>query len=241
MKKQILIGGCVLLTGVLGALAGPKESVIDAAHKLAESSYGFTSTPKDDGGGGGKGFQLGPTEGAVDKSGLVRLTREMGPITSESFVKGDKAVTKTPEGWKTIEELFASAKQGGGGGGKGKGRGGLFAAIGLRNYKSPAEQAADFAENAKNLRESDGMFSGDISESTVKGLMSFGRGGKGPEIEEPKGSVKFWVKDGALEKYEFNVQGKIGDRNINRTITIRIKDVGTAKVTIPDEAKSKLD
>jgi len=56
--------------------------------------------------------------------------------------------------------------------------------------------------------------------------------------------VKFWVKDGVLSKYQYNVQGTMNiggnDREINRTTTVEIKDVGTTKLTVPDEAKKKL-
>ena len=56
----------------------------------------------------------------------------------------------------------------------------------------------------------------------------------------------FWVKDGVLTKFEFNTQGKITagqdnrEMNINRTTTVEIKDVGTTKIEVPDEAKQKL-
>ena len=58
--------------------------------------------------------------------------------------------------------------------------------------------------------------------------------------------VKFWLKDGALSKYEFVVKGKIvsgedkKETELSRTATVEIKDVGTATVSLPDEAKKKL-
>jgi hypothetical protein len=56
--------------------------------------------------------------------------------------------------------------------------------------------------------------------------------------------VKFWIQDGALTKYEINIQGKVtaGDRgtDVNRTTTIEIKDVGTTKLELPDKAKQKM-
>ena len=56
--------------------------------------------------------------------------------------------------------------------------------------------------------------------------------------------MKFWIKDGTLTKYEFNVQGKVtaGDRDtdVNRTTTVEIKDAGTTKLEVPAEAKEKL-
>src|SRR5439155_13884138 len=90
-------------------------------------------------------------------------------------------------------------------------------------------------------------YSGDLTEDGAKSLLTFGgRGGGGnaPEISGAKGAVKFWVKDGVLSKYEFKVQGKVSfngnDRDIDRTTTVEIKDVGTTKVNVPEEAKKKL-
>jgi len=59
-----------------------------------------------------------------------------------------------------------------------------------------------------------------------------------------KGSVKFWIKDGALTKYEFNVKGTVefngNDVDIDRTTTVEIRDVGTTKVNVPEAATKKL-
>jgi hypothetical protein len=56
--------------------------------------------------------------------------------------------------------------------------------------------------------------------------------------------VKFWVKGGMLTKYELHVTGSMNfndnDIPIDRTTTVDVKDVGTTKVTIPDEAKKKV-
>jgi hypothetical protein len=63
-------------------------------------------------------------------------------------------------------------------------------------------------------------------------------------VANAKGSVKFWVKDGVISKYEFKVSGTVtmggNDRDVDRTTTVEIKDVGTTKLALPDEAKSKL-
>ena len=71
-----------------------------------------------------------------------------------------------------------------------------------------------------------------------------GSAGDGPAVSNPKGSVKFWIKDGALTKYEFKVQGKVtfnnNDMDVDRTTTTEVKDIGTTKVTVPEEAKKKL-
>jgi hypothetical protein len=71
-----------------------------------------------------------------------------------------------------------------------------------------------------------------------------GGGGNAPEPKDPKGSVKIWLKDGVLAKYEYKVQATMSfqgnDMDIDRTTTVEIKDVGSAKVEVPEEAKKKL-
>ena len=65
-----------------------------------------------------------------------------------------------------------------------------------------------------------------------------------PKTSDAKGTVKFWIKDGALAKYEIKVQGKVaaGERQneINRTTTVELKEVGTTKLEVPAEAKQKM-
>jgi hypothetical protein len=145
---------------------------------------------------------------------------------------------KRGEGWQSAEELTANAGQGGG---RGRGGAGMF-----RNFKAPAVRAQDLIGLTKELMAADGIISGDLTEEGAKSLMTFGGrgGGGGPEISGAKGSVKFWVKDGVLSKFETKVQGKISfngnDRDIDRTTTTEIKDIGTTTVTVPEEAKKKL-
>ena len=64
------------------------------------------------------------------------------------------------------------------------------------------------------------------------------------DVTGGKGTATFWTKDGALSKYSYNVKGTVSfnnnDRDVDRTTTVEIKDVGTTTVTIPEEAKKKL-
>ena len=126
---------------------------------------------------------------------------------------------------------------------------GRFAARAVRNFKSPAAQAEELAGQTKELAKADDVYAGALTEVGAKALMSFGRRGGAnatpPEISNAKGSVKFWMnKDGVLSKMEYNVQGSISfngnDRDINRTTTIEIKDVGSTKIEVPAEAKAKM-
>jgi hypothetical protein len=101
----------------------------------------------------------------------------------------------------------------------------------------------------KELKVAEGAFAGDLKEEAVQEMLLMGRrqreGQEPPKTSDAKGSVKFWVKDGSLTKYEINVQGKVtaGDRemDINRTMTTEIKDVGSTKLEIPADAKAKME
>ena len=151
-------------------------------------------------------------------------------------MKGDKGAAKALEGWQTFDEIAQT--------------GGQAAAIVrfLKSYQAPVAQSATLAGNAKELKEVDGAISGELKEDAVKEMLISGarrrEGQDAPKTTDPKGSVKFWIKDGALTKYEINVQGKIAvgdtEREINRTTTVEVKDVGTTKLDVPAEAKEKL-
>ena len=87
---------------------------------------------------------------------------------------------------------------------------------------------------------------GDLTEEGAKEMLSFRPrgGGEAPTVSDAKGSVKFWLKDGALTKYEFKLKGKMdfgGNEFPNdRTTTVEIKDVNSTKVEVPEAAKKKL-
>ena len=116
-------------------------------------------------------------------------------------------------------------------------------------FRAPAAQATEAVDKTKELKKDGDAYSADLTEEGAKDLMSFAgrRGGgnnQGPQIQNAKGNVKFWVKDGALAKMQYTVEGKMTfngeDRDVNRTTTTEIKDVGSTKVEVPADAKAKL-
>lgn len=242
MKRILLISTALLLAGSLVAVnAAPKDDVTAAAKKLADNgNYSWKTTiAMPEGGQGGQGGRnRGPTEGKTTKDGITQLKMTFGENTSEAFLKGEKAVLNNPDGgWQTLDELANSE-------GRGRGMAGT-----LRNFKAPAAQAAELAGDAKDLKKDGDAYASDLSEERAKALLSFrggrgGGGGEGPTVSDAKGSVKFWIKDGAISKYEFKVTGKMSfngnDRDVDRTTTVEIKDVGTTKVEVPEDVKKKL-
>jgi YD repeat-containing protein len=161
------------------------------------------------------------------------LKSTFGDRTIHTAAKGEKVIFKGEEEWEVADD-----------GAQGPG---AFAARRMKAFKAPAVEAADLADKAQSLKKADGVISSDLTEAGAKSFLTFG--GRRPNADAPgpkdaKGSVKFWVKDGELTKYEYNVQGKIIGRDdaeisINRTTTVEIKDVGKTKLTLPDEAKKK--
>lgn len=244
---------CVAVLGLatlpaFGESRDAKEELLAAVKKLSDApSYAWTTTPQAPAEAPAEGNRRrmggGPSEGRAEKDGLTWISAKMGENAVEGVVKGDKAAVKSAEGWKAASEF-----QGGQGGQQGRRDPAAGFARTLRAYKAPAAFAETLANGLKDVKVEDGVYSGELTEEAVKSLASGGRAGanpdRAPSIEGATGSAKFWVKDGVLAKYEFKIGGKMkfGEREIalDRTSVTEIKDVGSAKVEVPDEAKAKL-
>ena len=121
----------------------------------------------------------------------------------------------------------------------------------LRDFQRPAATAEGLADKVKELKaEGNGVFGGDLGEEGVRELLlrSGRRGGRAgeaePKMSDGKGTARFWVQDGHLVKFEYTVSGTVSygerQRTMNRTATVEIKDVGTAKVDVPEDAAKML-
>lgn len=228
MKTRILFSILTLAAGPLLA-ADSKEELTSAAKQLAQKdNYGWKSTIE-------FGNFGGSTEGKTDKDGLISLAMTFGDTTREAFLKSGKAALKTDEGWQSLGDLE-----------NGSGRGRQFMVRRLQTFKAPAQEAADLVSKLKDVKQEGDVYSGDLTEAGAKELLAFGRrrSADAPEPRNAKGSVKFWLKDGMLSKYELKQQGTVTfngeDRDIEGTTTVQIKNVGTTKIEMPDEAKKKL-
>ena len=224
---------------LLAADSSPIDTVTNAAAALGgEANYSWHSTVESPGGGGGR-FN-GPTDGKTEKDGYTWLSMVRGDNTNLAVFKGTNGAINTPDnGWQSFKEATTD-----------DGSGGFnpttFLVRMLQNYKTPAMQAATLANQAAGLKAGDNGISGDLTEDGAKSLLTFGRpGANAPTVTNPKASVTFWVTDGKLVKYQFHVSGTVSfngnDRDVDRTTTVEIKDVGTTKVVMPDDAKKKLE
>ncbi|MGI9244579.1 MAG: hypothetical protein ACR2RV_27505, partial [Verrucomicrobiales bacterium] len=171
------------------------------------------------------------------------LSSTRGDRTSESLIKGKKATTKRDGSWTAIEERTE-----GDGEGRRRGRGGRD----LRNFKSPAVRAEELIGKVAEIKKDGDAYSGDLSAEDAKAMVTFGGGRRGggddaaarPEPTGLKVTAKFWIKDGVLAKYETVTAGSISfngnERDLARTTTTEIKDIGTTKIDVPEEASKLL-
>lgn len=233
--KRTIVFGLITLTAatLLGAEASVKDEVTGAVNKLAQqSSYAWKATTA-------FGNFTGSTEGKSQKDGLVAITMTFGENTTEVFLKEGKGAVKAgDQDWESLAEMASAA-----GSEPGPRQ---FLVRRLQNFKTPTAEATDLAGKTKELKKDGEVCAGDLTEAGAKELLAFGgrRGANAPEPKNAKGSVKFWVKDGLLAKYELKLQGTINfngeDRDMDRTTTVEFKDVGTAKITVPEAAQKKL-
>jgi hypothetical protein len=218
-------------SSVMAADSAPVDEIKAAAKSLAEEpNYSWTSTytvPA------GSQFRPGPSEGKTEKDGLTHVTMRFGDNDMQVARKGEKAAVTNRDGiWESAAELENAED------------GGRFRAAMARNVTTAAAQALQLAEAAAELKKEGDVYSGQLADERAKDFIGFGRRGGGATAQNAKGSVKFWLKDGKLVKYEFSVQGTVNfngtDRDIQRTTTVEIKDVGATKVNVPQEAQAKL-
>jgi len=233
MKRYFLLSALSSLAfSLLGAESTPKDAISDAAKALGGKNNYSWKTTIDFG-----GDHLGTIEGKTEKGGATFLGMSRGDQGMDAVLKGSKGVLKLDEGWKTVSEVAEDSGQ--------QGAPRMVARM-LQSFKSPADEAQDLAGKAKELKLADGVYSSDLTEEGAKDLLRFGgrSGSNAPAVSGAKGSVKFWIKDGLLSKYEYSVQGTVtfngNDRDVTRKNTVEIKEVDTTKVTVPEEAAKKL-
>jgi hypothetical protein len=214
-----------IVASLAAADSNPKDEITTAAKKLGDKpnySWKTTVVVPDD-----AQFKPGPTEGKTEKNGFTHITMGFGDATYQAVLKGDKAAVTNREGeWQSVADLDSA-----------EGRGRFLARI-VRGFRTPAAQAAELVAGAKQLKKDGDVYSGDLTDEGAKAQFRIA------PASNAKGSVKFWLKDGALTKYEFKLKGTVDfngtDVDVDRTTTVEIKDVGTTKVSVPEAATKKM-
>lgn len=225
IRTLILVVLAAALHPLMAADPTPNDDIAGAAKRLADKpnySWKLTTVVPES-----MPFKPGPTEGKTEKDGFSQVTLSFGDNLTEVVLKGDNGVIANQEGeWKTRAEL-ANAE--------GRER---FQAAMLRGVKIPAPHIKELLEGVKELKKEGNVYSGDLSAEGVKKQFTFG------EPKNPKGSVKFWLKDGDVFKYEVKVSATMefngNGFDASRTMTTELKDVGSTKVSAPEAARKKL-
>jgi hypothetical protein len=229
MKTHILTGFLCLMTAVLlAADSSPKDEVAAAAKSLAQKdNYSWNSTNE-------FASFTSTTEGKADKDGLVWLAVTFADRTTEAFLKGGKGAVKQPDQeWQSLGELENEAGPV------------QFLVRRLQTFKAPAEQSQNLVSKSKEIKNDGDAYVAGLTEEGAKDVLSFGRRRSGEaEPKNAKGSVKFWLNDGQLKKYELKLSGTLNfggdEQDIEGTTTVEIKDVGKTKLQLPDAAKKKM-
>ena len=116
--------------------------------------------------------------------------------------------------------------------------------------KLPAEMAAELRGKLTGVQRIADEYSGDLAAEAAKELLAVGphpREGTNapPQPVNPRGTVKFRIKDGSLQRLEVHLASTMilngNELVIDRTTEVVIKDAGTTKMEVPAEAKQLLE
>jgi len=152
MKRSILSGlGAIIAGSLFAADPTPKDIVSAAAKKLGgQTNYTWTATvavPED------APFKPGPTQGKTEKDGFTTLSMSIFDNQIQAVLKGKQAAATSEDGsWKTAEEFDQQ---------EGPAR---FMGIILRGAKRPADEAAEIASFAKELKKESDVYASDLTE-----------------------------------------------------------------------------
>lgn len=228
----------MLLIPAFAAAAEPKEELQAAVKKLANAPN-YSWTTKVEG-----GFSRGGGDGKTEKDGPTSLEIKLGDDSYQVIFKGDKAAAKGMGGWASTADLARDAEEETNNFSPER-----FLLQTIKTFKTPAGQAQDLCDKIQSVQKSGDAYTADLDDETVKRLLMFLRrrgadSNAQVDAKDPKGSLKCWITDGTLTKMEVHLQGIVvfnkNERKIDRTTTIEIKDIGSTKVDVPQEAKAKL-
>jgi hypothetical protein len=232
MKTILLaVAGALAAVSLMAADTNSTDQLKGAIAKLkAETNYSWTvktELPT-------MGFTPSPMDGKTEKDGYTIVSQEFNGNTMMAAFKGAKIAVNMEGDW----QAYNAAEPG--------------MAWWLARTKTGADEAADLVGKAKDLKAGEGgVLSGDATEAGAKELLTFGPRGGGndgpPPPKNAKATMKFWLKDGALTKFESHLSGTVSfgpdqeEQQMEVIRTIEFKDLGKTKVEVPLEAKKKLE
>jgi hypothetical protein len=233
MKRTfLLVAVSLCVNQLLAADSTPKDTLLSASKNLGDkSNYSWKLTVEE------PEQSTGTIDGKAEKDGTMFLALARGDQSFEAALKGSRGALKTEDGWKALAKIMDDSAE--------SGRNKFVARL-LQNLKAPTAEVAELASKIKELKAVEGGFAGTLTSDTATELFFFHTppDANRPELKNPKGTVRFWLKDGALSKYQYELQGTLSvngdDREVKRTHIVEIKEVGSTKVNIPAEAAKEL-
>ena len=206
--------------------------------------------------------------------GRGRGSRGGAPVANNTtmlFKGSERSVVQSDDGWRRPEDLSASGRGrdgrgsyggspggfGGPGGSGSRSRGRYPGSDGTREpparsnlqntLSRPHEEIAIIIAANTELKVDGYIVSGALTE-TAAALLLVHDGQKDITPRSASGTFRFWVRDGALVKYEVKLEGKLtvetlaGRRDVvvHQTSTTTLSKVGTTKVEVPEAAKKLL-
>lgn len=230
MKLRHLIVGCVTAFALSAAAhAAPADDLQAAAKKLAAAGYTWQNVSEHT--SGDTKFSV-TRRGKIDKDGVALFTHTLAGNDTQVVVgKNGRGAVKTEEGWKSVAELTGNPQQ--------PGRGRVLSSM-VSDFQSPAMQAAEMGAQTTALNSTADGVGGDLTEEAAKEQIAFWKPGT---VKSARGQIAFTIKDGLLVRVKYTIQGTItrngDDRDVERTTTIELTNIGSTKVEVPAEARAK--
>jgi hypothetical protein len=232
MKKSATLLVTLLTAGsAIAADPGTSTKVEDAIARLqAASNYSWTTIMKIP----DMPFEPGPLKGRAERTGRAIVTQQFNENTFEAAFKGEKIAVSSQGQWESIEQADEQTAMMG---------------SWLTNSGAAAEEAAKLLKCVKDLKAVDDALVGDLTPDGAREILTLHprTGNAPPAPKNTTGSVKFWLKDGSLVKFEAHFQGISAfnpdqeERSFEITRTVEIRDVGTTKLDLPDDAAKILE
>lgn len=177
-------------------------------------------------------FRPGPVTGVTVRGGVTHVTRSFGPRSMQVVIEDNKAAVTSRDGrWETV----SLSDQGYGSGG--------FAASMARDTQTPVAEANELVSTLTSLDEEGDVLIGILPADAAAAHLTMRRGND--SVRDATGTVRFSINDGLLTSYVLRVEGRLVDdgqtRKTWQQITVEVKDVGTAKLELPDGAAAALN
>jgi hypothetical protein len=212
-----------------GQKSDPGGDVMAAVAKVGDAgSYSWTRVTDDVSSGGARMSESGKT----DTSGYTLIDLNSGGFYLHVAFKGSYAVVNAGQGWKSLDDM-ADQRQ-------------AVRAVSriVRGLKSPVMIARDIVSRVGELKRDGEMRTAELTGDDASELLGPVFDMRGRDMTDPKVTVKFWVRDGALTRYELRASVNVSRQGVatevSRAISVEFSNVGSTKVEVPDEAKGKL-